>query len=181
MNRPRHRGEAVADATAFPHDGGIRIRRAEMTDLLAVIDLDARVTGVAKETYWRDLFRRYLDPQRDQRFALVAVSEGPPQPGALVGFIIGEVRAWEFGSSPCGWVFAVSIDPDERLRGAGTALFEAISDRFRAVGVSTIRTMLSRRNHLLMSFFRSHGMMAGPYIQLEKRLDGAEVGEGAPP
>jgi len=34
-----------------------------------------------------------------------------------------------------------------------------------------VRTMISRGNHQLMSFFRGHGMMAGPYIQLESELD----------
>ena len=34
-----------------------------------------------------------------------------------------------------------------------------------------MRTMMARDNHLLMSFFRSQGMMAGPYIELEKALD----------
>jgi hypothetical protein len=31
--------------------------------------------------------------------------------------------------------------------------------------------MVARDNHLHMTFFRSEGMMAGPYIQLEKDLD----------
>ncbi len=143
------------------------VRAATAADVNAVIDLDARVTGIAKESYWRNLFERYLGARPRGRYILVAEDSG----GAVVGFIIGEVRTWEFGSAPCGWVFAVSVDPDARLQGLGTALFEAISRRFRDDGVSTIRTMLSRNNHLLMSFFRSHGMMAGPYIQLEKSLD----------
>ena len=55
--------------------------------------------------------------------------------------------------------------------GVGSALMEAISRNFREAGIDTMRTVLSRKNHLLMSFFRSHGMMAGPYIELEKALD----------
>ena len=31
-------------------------------------------------------------------------------------------------------------------------------------------TMLAKDAHLLLSFFRSLGMMGGPFIQLEKRL-----------
>jgi len=31
--------------------------------------------------------------------------------------------------------------------------------------------MLARDDQLVMSFFRSQGMMAGPFIQLEKSLD----------
>ena len=89
----------------------------------------------------------------------------------LLGFIIGEVRAWEFGSTPCGWVFALSVDPDARLHGAGRALLDAISAEFKQAGVSKMRTMVERNTMLQMLFFRSEGMMAGPYIQLEKDLD----------
>ncbi|MCP4329690.1 MAG: GNAT family N-acetyltransferase [Alphaproteobacteria bacterium] len=144
-----------------------RIRDGVAADVTAVIRLDAQVTGVAKTGYWHNLFERYLGTRQRGRYVLVAETGS----GDVVGFIIGEVRAWEFGSAPCGWVFAVSVAPGLRLEGIGSDLFDAISERFRAIGVDKIRTMLSRDNHLLMSFFRSHGMMAGPYIQLEKPLD----------
>ena len=88
-----------------------------------------------------------------------------------VGFIIGEVRAWEFGSQPCGWVFAEGVSPDARLAGVGTALFNAIRQRFGKTGVTKIRTMISRTNHLMMAFFRSQGMMAGHYLQMEMDLE----------
>lgn len=151
------------------------VRPATAGDLAAVIALDAKVTGVEKNDYWRDVFARSQSWRQGDGFFLVAV----PAPGettgaagpALLGFIIGELRAWEFGSTPCGWIFAVSVDPDARLGGVATALFEAMSAGFRAAGVTRLRTMIAPRNTLLMSFFRSHGMMAGPYLQLEKDLD----------
>jgi hypothetical protein len=31
--------------------------------------------------------------------------------------------------------------------------------------------MISRKNHELLSFFRSEGLTAGPYLQLEKELN----------
>ena len=150
----------------------LRIRPATLDDTPAIIDLDTEVTGVQKEAYWRDLMERYLAFRTEDRFVLVAESDT-----RVVGFVIGEIRAWEFGSEPCGWVFAVSVSPDERLHGVGADLLREIESRFRAAGVGTMRTMLSRRNHLLMSFFRAQGLMAGPYIQLEKSLDddGAET------
>lgn len=143
----------------------IAIRPAEVGDLDQVIALDERITGIGKRDYITDLFERYRTRRPDQRFFYVAESDGE-----VAGFVIGEIRAWEFGSQPCGWVFAISVDPDVREDGVGAALLDRISERFRAAGVSKIRTMISRNNHLLMSFFRSRGMMAGPYLQLEKDL-----------
>jgi GNAT superfamily N-acetyltransferase len=85
----------------------------------------------------------------------------------VVGFVIGEVRDWEFGSPPCGWVFAIDVDPTARLAGIGTALLAAVRERFEQVGVRVLRTMLASDNVLLMSFFRSQGLTAGRLIPLE--------------
>jgi hypothetical protein len=58
-----------------------------------------------------------------------------------------------------------------RLHSVGYAMLEAISNEFKKAGVSKMRTMVARDDRLPMLFFRSEGMMAGPYIQLEKDLD----------
>jgi hypothetical protein len=59
-------------------------------------------------------------------------------------------------------------------------LIEAITDCFRRAGVRTLRTMLARDDLLNLRFFRSQGMMAGPFIQLEKELVWDSNGEPAP-
>ena len=146
----------------------LRIRRATPEHLQHVIDLDARITGQAKPEYWQDIFDRYAKRRVGQRFFLVAEAEGTE---GILGLTAGEVRGWEFGSQPCGWIFAVSVDPDERQQGIGEALFKAMCDAFREAGMSRVRTMVNRQNPLHMSFFRSEGMMAGPYTQLEMNLD----------
>jgi ribosomal protein S18 acetylase RimI-like enzyme len=148
----------------------VRIRRARAADITAIIDLDERVTRLAKPDYWRDIFERYGNRRLDERFFLVAEGDGA-NATVLLGFIIGEVRAWEFGSEPCGWVFAFSVDPKARQQRIGEKLFEAISEQFRTAGMRTMRTMVARDNQLHLAFFRSEGMMAGRYIQLEMDLD----------
>ncbi|MGE5823308.1 MAG: N-acetyltransferase family protein [Bacteroidota bacterium] len=146
-------------------EGALRVRGAQLSDLGQVIEIDAGITGLRKTAYWAEIMQRYGSGRR-QRFFLVADSGG-----RIEGFVIGEVRDWEFGSPPCGWVFAISVRPDARLGGVGTRLLEAISASFRKLGVSKLRTMLSRDNNLILSFFRSQGMMAAPFIPLEKDLD----------
>jgi GNAT superfamily N-acetyltransferase len=149
----------------------VTVRRVRAGDIAAVIALDERVTGLAKPDYWRDVFDRYGERRLDERFFLVAEPAAASGGPSIVGFIIGEVRAWEFGSGPCGWVFALSVEPRTRLHGIGRALFEAIAAEFRKAGVGKMRTMVARDNRLHLMFFRSEGMMAGPYIQLEKEID----------
>jgi ribosomal protein S18 acetylase RimI-like enzyme len=144
------------------------IRRVQRQDLAGVIALDQRVTGLGKPDYWRRMFAEYGQPRSRGRFFLVAESHKPMR---ILGFIVGEVRAWEFGSAPCGWVLALSVEPEARLHGVGEALFEAISTEFRKDGMSKMRTMVARDNRLHLLFFRGEGMIAGPYMQLEKDLD----------
>lgn len=139
------------------------MRRGE---LKAVIEIDTLVTGIEKLSYWNSLYRRYADAVATGQHFLVALSGKN-----VVGFVIGEVRDWEFGSPPCGWVFAIDVRPDFRLAGTATQLLGAICDGFRKAGVSKVRTMLSRDNSLILSFFRSQGMMIGPFIPLEMDLE----------
>jgi GNAT superfamily N-acetyltransferase len=152
-------------------DAEVRVRRVKASDMTNVIALDAHVTKLTKPDYWTDVFKRYGRQRLHERFFLVAEDRTDRNNPHLLGFIIGEVRAWEFGSTPCGWVFALSVDPDARLHGSGRALLDAISAEFRKAGVGKMRTMVERNTMLQMLFFRSEGMMAGPYIQLEKDLD----------
>jgi len=147
----------------------LKVRLVQDADLTRVIELDALVTGVAKDTYWHELYARHRQRSEGEEFFFVAEGVGALE-STLLGYVIGEVRAWEFGSEPCGWLFALAVRPDARQMGVGEQLMTTLSDAFRNVDVTTMRTMISRDNHLFMSFFRSEGMMAGPYIQLEKDL-----------
>jgi len=152
--------------TGPPRAGaGLQVRPVEATDLDQVIAIDAEITGKKKTDYWYELFHRYGASRSRQRLFLVA------EVGAEIqGFIIGEVRDWEFGFPPCGWVFGINVRPDARLAGTGTRLLEAICAGFRHAGVDKVRTLIARDNSLVLSFFRSQGMMAAPFIPLEKDL-----------
>jgi ribosomal protein S18 acetylase RimI-like enzyme len=146
--------------------GDVEIRTALAEDIPWIVSLDEKTTGQAKPQYWQDLFTHFQQSRGRGRAFLVA-----EQQGRVVGFITGEVRAFEFGSEPCGWVFALNVDPEIRVHNVGTRLFEALCEIFERAGVEKVRTMLNRDNHLVQAFFRSLGMMAGPFIQLEKDLD----------
>lgn len=141
------------------------VRPVRRGDLAQIIAIDATVTGLEKGEYWRSIYRRYGHSRHAERQFLVA-NAGE----RVVGFVIGEVRDWEFGSPPCGWVFAIDVKPESRQAGIGAHLLNAICKGFRRAGVRKVRTMLGRDNTLILSFFRSQGMMAGPFIPLEMDL-----------
>jgi len=143
----------------------LRVRPVEPADLDQVIAIDYEITRQRKTDYWYELFHRYGTGRSRQRLFLVAEAGGEIQ-----GFIIGEVRDWEFGFPPCGWVFGINVRPAARLAGVATRLLEAICAGFRHAGVDKVRTLVSRDNSLVLSFFRSQAMMAAPFIPLEKDL-----------
>lgn len=144
----------------------ISIRNAIHSDLNDVIILDRVGAKEAKPEYWEGIFAHYVTGGRTDRLFLVAEANGK-----VVGFIIGEIRAWEFGSPPCGWVFALTVSPEVRQLGIGKRIFDEISASMKQAGVSTVRTMIDRDDRLTMSFFRSMGLRTGSYIELEKQLD----------
>ena len=141
-----------------------KIRRARRADLAQVIEIDERITGLRKPAYWAGILRRY-GGRSAQRFFLVAEAGG-----RVEGYVVGDVRDWEFGSPACGWVFGIGVRREARLRGTATRLLEAICDAFRRAGVTKVRTLLARDNGLILAFFRSQGLMAGPFIALERDL-----------
>jgi len=166
-----------SESTSGPHSRGadaalpaapdtLRIRQMQSDDLDEVIAIDARVTGVEKTDYWYEMFHRYGTRGGRQRFFFVAEVDG-----AVEGFVIGEVRDWEFGEPPCGWVFGVAVRPEARLGGIGARLLESVNAAFRSAGVTKVRTLVARNNHLVLSFFRSQGMMAAPFIALELDIE----------
>ena len=146
----------------------IKLRSATSDDLQGIVDLDAQVSGLKKNDYWDDRFRRLNIEDGGHLIIAEFLDSGGSK--ELLGFIVGEVRAWEFGSRPCGWIFAIGVSPDYRVQGIGEKLFEAICKAFHNDGANSIRTMIARKDKLNMSFFRAQGMMGGPFIELEKSL-----------
>jgi len=146
----------------------IEVRGANSSDKAAIVALDAEITGSEKTAYWTDILQRFAgEGRRKHSYFLVASSADRE----LIGFIVGEVRAWEFGSPPCGWVLAMGVSPQHRERGVGAMLLDSLCAQLKKAGVTTIRTMVLGNDRINLSFFRGEGLAAGPYIELEKHLD----------
>ena len=142
----------------------IEVRAAREQDLDAVIALEAQLMGRGEAATMRSTARRYLE--REGSIALVATG-----PAGFEGYLLGEVRAFEFGSEECGWVFAVGVHPEHAREGVGSALLERARHEFQALGVSTVRTMVRRNDVPLQSFFRRNRFVGGPFVQLELELE----------
>ena len=160
---------AAAQAAAPQARDRIQIRELRGEDLEQVVHIDAGHTGTPKPVYWAGVFESFVatGPQ-PARVAL-----GAETGGRLVGYLLGEVRAFEFGSEPCGWIFAVGVDPDHLRASIASDLMRRASHLFHCQGVRKVRTMVDRTDIPLMSFFRSNGFVGGAFYQLEMDLEEA--------
>ena len=132
-------------------------------DVAGVIRLDAQLTGKRKPAYWKGVFGKFVGP----RHAETNVGLAARVDGRLLGYLLGEVRAFEFGSPPCGWIFAVGVDPAQAHHGIGSALVAEAGRCFTRAGASTVRTMVRRNDVPMLAFFRSNGFVGGTFTQLE--------------
>jgi ribosomal protein S18 acetylase RimI-like enzyme len=136
-------------------------------DLPEVVRIDAVHTGRRKTSWWRPRIGAFVRGGAAPVRIALAVDGGD----RLAGYLLGEVRAFEFGSEACGWVLALGVDPAFARAGVATALLAAAADRFRAAGVKKVRTMVRRDDVRLLSLFRASGWWGGPFLQLEKDLE----------
>jgi len=147
-------------------DAPLEIRDLVADDLEAVVAIDALRNGTGQPEYWSRVFRETLEPDPEAvRVGLVAVRSG-----ALIGYVTGEVRAFEFGSEACGWILTVEVDPACARERVASNLLAAACQRFSEAGVTKVRTMVQRADVPVLSFFRANGFVGGSFVQMELDL-----------
>ncbi|HSM13256.1 MAG TPA: GNAT family N-acetyltransferase [Thermoanaerobaculia bacterium] len=137
---------------------------------LSELDLDdiVRIVEATREQYqpdlWEDRVTYYL--RRDPEGSVVAEADG-----RVVGFMLGDVRAGDFGlDEPSGWIEVIGVDPAAAGRGVGHALARAILERYRQRGVRTVRTMVDSSMPEVEAFFVRQGFEADSLRPFVKRL-----------
>lgn len=156
----------------------VTVRPLTADDITAVIEIDANVMGEAKPEYWRRKLALYLSQQDIQAITAAHYVSGlDPQlarvaevQGQVVGFIIGEIRSWEFRQPPTGWITALAVDPDHQRQGIGRRLLAEMFDYFRQRGIENVRTMVEWSDGEMLSFFTAMGFDRGLFIELEKKM-----------
>lgn len=156
----------------MPVDTELTLRTLGPADWASVVALDAVLTGSDKVEYWEDVLARYLHD--DGCIGLAATGSS-----GLEGYLFGEQRAFEFGSEPCGWVFALGVQPGTARKGVASALLAEARRRFAALGVTRVRTMVRRTDVPLLALFRSQGFVGGPFVQLELDIAGDSAAPSA--
>ena len=141
-----------------------RIRPLDELDIEGIVRIDERMTGIYRPDVWERRVGYYL--RRDPGASQVAEIDG-----RLVGFMLADLRAGEFGlEEPSGWIERFGIDPDHRGRDLGRQLFEAVRGHFESAGATTVRTLVDRKDTVVTGFLEAMGLAASPLQALEMRL-----------
>ena len=144
----------------------VTIRPLQETDIPRAVEIEAAIMGARRSTTLRGSLTAYL-ARGEQGACLAAEADGK-----LVGFLVGDVRAWDFGEDQeVGWIKIVGIDPAYQGHGVGKALGEALMRYFGTRGVTTVRTTVEWDAGDLIADFRTLGFERSGFIGLEKHLD----------
>jgi ribosomal protein S18 acetylase RimI-like enzyme len=142
----------------------VRIRPLTELDIEAVTRIDERVSGRYRPDVWEQRVGYYL--RRDPESSQVAESDG-----AVVGFMLGEVRGGEFGlEEPTGWVEFFGVDPAARGRDIGRGLLDALLAHFRHRDAHIARTIVAQSDREIAGFIAAMGFTEAPLTAYEKRL-----------
>jgi len=142
-----------------------RVRPLDELDIGSITRIDEKISGSYRPEFWEQRVGYYL--RRDPESSQVAEVEGK-----VVGFMLGDVRAGEFGlEEPSGWVERFGIDPEFRGRDLGKRMFEALLAHFRAAGVTRVRTLVER-DAAVGGFLQALGFEPSALQALDMRVAG---------
>ncbi|MGB2955839.1 MAG: GNAT family N-acetyltransferase [Anaerolineales bacterium] len=151
---------------------GVKIRPLSLDNIKDIVRIEKRIEGKLgiineeRMEYLREA-TRYNIERSDPMMSLCAELDDN-----IVGFIIGEIRIWEFGiGEKTGWIRILGVDPDFQRRGIGRKLGEALLEHLERRGVKRVRTMAEWYTGDLISFFKSLGFNMLNMIPLEKELN----------
>ena len=141
----------------------VTVRRMRTQDTEAILRIDEKITGRPHEAQYES---RIIDAMTQNPLGcLVAEVEGN-----VVGFILADIRGWEFAIPKSGWIEIVGVNPDSHGKGVARALIEKLNVYFLNHNVDRVMTMINWNDAGLVGFFRAVGFERSEFIILEKAI-----------
>lgn len=143
----------------------IHVRNLEKEDLPALVNIEERVTGVARKSYWEKRIE-ISEAIRPHWASLVAEVDG-----RVVGFMLGRAGELEFGlPGSVAWIEIIGIDPAFRHQGIARQLVESFTASAEDHGINTVFTLVDRSVPDMKEFFARLGFAQGKMLHFQKEL-----------
>ena len=141
----------------------IHIRNLEKGDLSFIVNIEERLTGVARSAYWEKRIE-ISEAIRPHWASLIA--EVNNQVG---GFLLGRAGELEFGlPSSVAWIEIIGVDPAFRGQGIGRALIDRFIESAEEHDVKTVFTLVDSTNQQMADFFKRVGFDQGKMHHFQK-------------
>lgn len=145
----------------------IYVRHLEHRDLRSIIDIEDRVTGVARPKYWEQRIEM-SEAIRPHWTSLVAEFDN-----RFVGFLFGRAGELEFGlPGTVAWIETIGVDPAYRHRGIARELIDQFISSAEDHGIKTIFTLVTSGQTEMQQFFSRQGFVQGKMLHYQKELTG---------
>lgn len=143
----------------------IHIRNLEKTDLSSIVNIEERLTGVARSGYWEKRIE-ISEAIRPHWASLIAEVNNQ-----VVGFILGRAGELEFGlPSTVAWVEMIGIDPAFRGQGIARALIERFIESAEDHEIQTVFTLVNSSSKEMAEFFKRLGFVQGKMLHFQKEI-----------
>ncbi|HEY3302691.1 MAG TPA: GNAT family N-acetyltransferase, partial [Candidatus Binatia bacterium] len=141
----------------------IFIRNLRKNDLGAIVDIEERVTGIARREYWEKRIE-ISEAIRPHWTSLVAEADN-----RVVGFVFGRAGELEFGlPGTVAWIEIIGVDPAYRHQGIARALLEQFTASAEDHGIKTIFTLVNDDQREMKEFFNRLGFAQGKMQHFQK-------------
>jgi len=142
-----------------------RLRNLEKQDLPSIINIEERVTGVARQDYWEKRIE-IAEAIRPHWASLVAETDN-----RVTGFILGRAGELEFGlPGSVAWIENIGVDPAYRGQGIGRSLMKKFAESAEDHGIKSIFTLVDHGNSEIERFFNRLGFIQGKMLHFQKAI-----------
>lgn len=138
----------------------VTIRKMTGDDVRHIVDIDLHITGKDRAATWPQTVSRYLEMYYPPLCQIAEVE------GRVVGFVLGDVRGWEYGMPPGGWIDIMGVDPQFQHHGIGLKLLHAFAQECRGLNMKT-HIAVRRHDEGLQQFIQAAGFRPGQLIEFE--------------
>lgn len=140
----------------------VHVRKMRTEDLAAVVAIDKQITQSRRVS---SLGRHLRTTMREPETICLVAEDG----GRVAGFLVGDVRPWEFGEDrPVAWIKVVGVDPSQQGVGIGRQLGRQFLAEARAKGARRVKTLVEWDAGDVVAYFRALGFDRSGDVVLKK-------------